>query len=130
MWFHLTDKATGEQTTVASLSGYDETLYVIVELTREPSEFEDVIDGNLVHNAKREADTKAGPAHIAEAHIQKRVEAILIKAGQDVSGGLLLPEADERKITPEDMADLVLTKSAEFKAKELARQFPLLRGDG
>lgn len=124
MWFHLTDKATGARTTVASLSGYDAGLFTIVELEREPTEFEDVIDGKLVRNLDREANTKAGPAHIAASHLRKQIEAVLISSGHALPTGLIAAEAAEREITPDAMAAIVLAKSAKFMAAELARQAP------
>lgn len=124
MWFHLIDKAAGTMEIVASLSGYDTDLYDIAELEREPGEFEDVTNGKLVRNLDREADTKAGPEHIAEARAQKRIEAVWIASGIALPAGLIAAEAARREITPAELAAIVLAKSAEFMAAELARQEP------
>lgn len=122
MWFHLTDKATGAGQIVATLDGYDPDLFDIVELGREPGEFDNVVGGVLVTNAKRQADALAGPEHIAEAHMQKRVEAILIGSGIALTKGLLFEEANALNVPLESLAAEVMTKSAEFSAVELARK--------
>lgn len=124
MWFQLTDKITGENTVVASLSGYELDLYKVAKLDREPGEFDDVVEGKIVHNPTREADTLAGKTHIAEVHAQKRVEALLIKMGLTPPAeiSLLLGEANDRKITLEAMADLVVAKSQGFVSLEKKRQ--------
>jgi len=122
MWFHLTDKATGAEQTVATLDGYDPDLFDIVELGREPGEFDDVVGGVLVTNAKRQADALAGPEHIAEAHMQKRIEAALIASGVPLTKGLLFEEANALGVPLESLAAEVMTKSAEFAAVELTRK--------
>ena len=96
MWFHLTAKATGEKQIVEGLSNIDADLFDITELDHEPTQFEDVIDGKIVRNGKREADTVAGASFIAEARGQKRIEALLIASGITLTGGLLNAEATAR----------------------------------
>ena len=92
-----------------------------IEVEREPGPFEDFVGGAWVHDAKGHADERAGPEHIAEAHLQKRIEAILIRG---LDKGLLAPEAAKRGITLGEMADLVIAKSAGFNEAERARQAP------
>lgn len=96
-----------------------------VEVDRFPApgmSFEDFIDGAWVTDTKGKADAKAGPEHIAEAHIQKRVEAILIGSGIALTKGLLFEEANALNVPLESLAAEVMTKSAEFSAVELARK--------
>lgn len=123
-WYHLTDKATGDMQIVASLNGYEVDLFDVVELEREPSEFDDVVDGRLVHNPARQADTQAGPEHIAEARVQKRIEALLIASGITLTGGLLNAEATARGMDVADLATDVIVKAADFIEAEIARQAP------
>ena len=93
-----------------------------VEVTRMPGPFEDFVGGKWVYDAKGHADDLAGPEHIAKAHDQKRWEALLIRSGVTLVGGLLTPEAVDRKITLAEMVDIVSAKSAEFEKKEIDRQ--------
>lgn len=93
------------------------------EIERLPEAFEERVNGKWVvieHEAL--ANWKAGPEHIAAARAQKRIEAMLIKSGVMLESGLLLAEAGERKITVNEMANLVMAKSAEFETTEIDRQ--------
>jgi hypothetical protein len=94
-----------------------------VEVDRMPEDFEDFDPDRRVwvKNNPGQADWEAGPEHIAEARAQKRVEALLIRSGVAVAGGLLEAEAKERGIDLSELAELVLQKSQDFHAKELAR---------
>ena len=84
--------------------------------------FEDFKDGAWVTDTKGKADVEAGPEHIAEAHMQKRIEAVLIASGVSLTKGLLFEEANALNVTLESLAAVVMTKSAEFAAIELARK--------
>lgn len=124
MWLHLTSKATGDKQIVASLDGYDADLFEIVELDREPGEFDDFDGKALVANVKREADTLAGTEHIAEARLQKRIEATLIGSGIVLTSGLIFEEARLRGVEVTDLAADVIAKSVGFVDAEIARQAP------
>lgn len=128
-WLHLTDRKTGAAQIVASLDGIKAARFEIIELDREPGEFEEFDGKGLVVNAKRRADTLTGSEHIAEARAQKRIEAVLIAAGVDLPGGMIAAEAEARGLTPADLAALVLEKSAGFVAAEVARQAPDIAKD-
>ena len=61
MWYHLTHKLTGDRQIVCELNGYDEADFNMVEVGEaEPTGFEDFIDGALVLNAARKADSEVG----------------------------------------------------------------------
>lgn len=125
MWYHLTHKKSGEEQTVASLDGYDVDDFEVAELDLPEdglNEFQDVKNGEVVHNAEREANVLAGPEHIAEARLQKRIEAAIIKSGYVLSAGLLATESVERGISLDAMADIIVAKNVEFEAVEIARQ--------
>lgn len=93
-----------------------------VELDRAPGPFEDFIDGAWVYDAKGHADQVATPAHIVQAHMQKRIEAILVTSGHILTAGLLFEEAKLRAIALPELADAVMERSAAFEAAELERQ--------
>lgn len=130
MWFHLTDKATGARQIVATLDGCETDQFDVVEIGREPGEFEVFAKDTLVVDLKRQADALAGPEHIAEARLQKRIEAILIKAGVVLTEGFLVAEAELRGVTQDAMATDVLAKAGSIFADELARQQPDVANEG
>lgn len=60
VWFEITNKATREKTIVAEPEGatapdVDPDEYDWVQLEREPGEFEDVVNGQIVLNEERKA---------------------------------------------------------------------------
>lgn len=106
-----------------------------VEVDRWPGPFEDFVKGKWVYDADDHANQLAGTVHIAEAHAQKRIEALLVKMGLSLPAEIaLLPgEAQDKGISLEEMADIVAAKVASFQAKEQARQAPgveATKGDG
>lgn len=96
---------------------------IIPRLPKEPGEEWTGIGFAIPpEKAKLVADALAGSTHIAEARLQKRIEAILIKSGIPLGTGLLVAEAQLRKVEPGDLANIVLEKAAAFAAIEVDRQ--------
>ena len=96
-----------------------------VVIPRLPEAFEKWVDGAWVVPAnavKARADWSVPAEHIAAVHMQKRIEAALIKGGKVLDGGLLAPEAEQRGISQEEMAEIIEVKAADFYATEVKRQ--------
>jgi predicted solute-binding protein len=95
---------------------------VIVD--RFPEEFgEDLQDGKWVTNPRAKANHYYGETHIQEARMQKRIEALLIKAGVPLGeGSLLAAEATLQNTDVESLATTVLDKASEFINSEVNRQ--------
>lgn len=92
-------------------------------IERLPAPFEERVAGAwVVNDPEGLADWNVSLEHIARVHAQKQIEALLIKSGVALVGGFLTPEAGRRKITPDQMADIVNAKAASFIADELTRQ--------
>ncbi len=94
-----------------------------VELDRLPTVYgEDFIDGEWKQNARAKADNDAGIRHIEEARQLKYLEALMVKNGVPVAGGLLDAEAQLQGVDVEAIADAVMAKRAEFIEAEATRQ--------
>ncbi len=93
-----------------------------VEVERFPGPYEDFVDGEWVYQSIAHANELAGPKHIAEAHLTKYMEALLVKSGVTLTTGLLAAEARLQGVAVADIADAVMVKRAEFIAKETTRQ--------
>lgn len=94
-----------------------------VEVDRAPAPGEDYTPegGWHVKDPKALADYGLG-WHIEEAHVQKRIEALLIANGVPMAGGLLDAESKMRGIALEEMAAIVSDKAADFFEIEAIRQ--------
>ena len=102
------------------------------EIPRLPKPFEEWTGKAFVEregSQKAKADAAAGVEHIAEARLQKRIEAVLIASGVVLTSGLIAEEARLRGVEPAALATMVLEKAADFAAIEMTRQESDLFGD-
>lgn len=132
-WFALFDPDDRYEGAVASLDGYDvETRARAVAVPRPPEQYErwDKEAGEWVVDKELAANHSAGPEHVRTMHILKTVEAQLILAGYGEAAVNLNAEAEQRGITPTDLARIVTEKSAPTLALELKRQVASLSSKG
>lgn len=129
-WFALFDAQGRYEGAVQSLDGYDRNARRRARaLPRAPQDFEvwDRKAGAFVLDVEAAANHRAGPDHVAAMHARKAVEAHLIAAGIAAPTMLLVREAAVRGIEPTELAAIVLEKTAEAEAVELARQAAAIR---
>lgn len=93
-----------------------------VTVDRVPGAGEDFVEGEWVTNHRAVADAQVTATVIEEARALKYLEALAIKKVGDLPTGLLKLEAEERGITQDQMADMVLARRAEFVRREVQRQ--------
>lgn len=94
-----------------------------IEVDRLPNDFEDFVDGKWVKDNKLKADIIYNEKHVNTAHIQKAIEAKLIKNGYDFKGlSLLEKEATELNLNLADLVDSVIQNNNSFEEEEIQRR--------
>ena len=123
--FVLRSPETGEIVHAApdGLDGYD-GWELLGQADRWPRDYEawDADAQAFVLDRAREADDRAGRAHVEAMHTIKVVEAALIASGHALAHGVLAEEAAALGIDPAELARSVLAKAAEARGREIARR--------
>lgn len=93
-----------------------------VWVSRWPGPFEDRFDGAWVRDHRGKADAEVPRAHIEEARALKYLEALAVLSGVELATGLLKLEAQQRGLTVQELAEMVLAKRVDFIRREVRRQ--------